>query len=196
MLKNLFSADYFAKKTQARINRMKPEDFEPYEEARERYIETKLEPMLDLYRQGDHASFKDFQRRKGEAMHSSDLIFRVQKLNAHISVQQQYNFADEWGLYTENLGRVQFLTGLPKGWLTEFSYAIVNERDLPLEERRGWRTVIVYCLHKGALDWEAVLKEFGDPTDGLNDTRWQEATAEFRTGGDTISQRNIANSLE
>ena len=195
-VQDLFSSDYFSKKTQARVNRMRPEEFEPYEEARERYIETKLEPLLDLYRQGDHEDFKNFNRRKGEAMHSSDLIFCVQKLNPHIFVQQQINFPDDWGLYTENLGRVQFLTGMPKGWMTEFSYALVDARNLPTEERRGWRTVLVYCLMKGALQWEDVLKEFGDPVDGFNDERWHNATESFRYGGEVISQRNIANSLE
>lgn len=193
---DLWSAEYYEQKSWQRVKNAKPMDFEPWEEARERYIQESIEPTLQRYRQSDHAEFKDFNRRRGVAMHSSDLIYRLQKLNPHLFVQSQYNFPLDWGLYTSALGRVQFLTGFPKGWLQEFSYAIVDDRDLPLEERRGWRTVLVYALMKGALTWEQVLVEFGEPQDGWNEQRWCEATAEFRHGGDQITQRNIGNVLE
>lgn len=193
---DLWSADYFNQKSWQRVAHAKPADFEPWEEARERYIAERIEPTLQTYRQSDHDWFKDFFRRKGEVVHSSDLIFRLQKLNPHIEVQQQYNFPDDWGLYSSALGRIQFLTGLPKGWLTEFSYALVDDRDLPLEERRGWRTVLIYCLMKGALTWDPVITEFGEPNDGFNEQRWCETTANFRHGGDQLTQRNIANALE
>lgn len=193
---DLWSPEHFAKKSWERLQNAKPQDFEPWEQARERYIEKKIKPLLQLYKQSDHDAFKDFMRRRGEVMHSSDLIFRIQKLNPHIFVQQQYNFENDWGLYTSALGRVQFLTGLPKGYLTEFSYALVDNRDLPTEERRGWRTVLVYCLMKGALSWEQIIEEFGEPTDGFNEQRWCEITADFRHGGDQVFQRNVANLLE
>lgn len=192
---DLWSSEYFNQKSWQRVQSAKSSEFLPYEEERERYIDHKIKPLLSLYRQSDHNEFKDFLRRKGEVMHSSDLIFKLQQLNPHIFVQQQYNFENDWGLYTSVMGRVQFLTGLPKGWMTEFSYALVDDRDLPTEERRGWRTVLVYCLMKGAITWEQVLDTFGEPQDGFNETRWCEATTEFQRGGDEIFQRNMANVL-
>ena len=195
MPRDLFSPEYFNQKNWERVKNMRPDDYLPWDEAKEKYLAEKIEPTLRTYRQSDHDWFKSFSRRKGEVMHSSDLIFRLQSLNPHISVQSQVNFPEDWGLYSSALGRVQFLTGLPKNWMTEFSYALVDERDLPLEERRGWRTVLVYCLMKGAITWEQVLAEFGEPQDGWNEQRWCEATAEYRHGGDQISQRNIANAL-
>lgn len=193
---DLWSAEYYNQKTWERVKTAKASDFAPWEETRERYIAEKVQPMLQMYRQSDHDWFKDWNRRRGEMMHSSDLIFRLQNLNPHIAVQSQVNFPDDWGLYSSALGRIQFLTGLPKGWLTEFSYAIVDDRDLPTEERRGWRTVLIYCLLKGAVTWEQVLAEFGEPQDGFNDTRWQEVTTDIRLGGDQLFQRNIGNLLE
>jgi hypothetical protein len=195
MSHDLWSQEYYDQKVWERIKRARPDDFLPYDEAKEKYIAERIEPTLATYRQSDHDWFSDFNRRKGEVTHHSDLIYRLQQLNPHIFVQQQVNFDSDWGLYTSALGRVQFLTGLPKGWLTEFSYAIVDERDLPLEEKRGWRTVLVYCLMKGAITWEQVLAEFGEPQDGFNEQRWAETTAEFRHGGDQIAQRNISNVL-
>ncbi len=193
---DLWSPQYYEQKAWARVKNAKPQDFEEWSEARERYITEKIEPTLQTYRQSDHSWFKDWSRRKGEVMHSSDLIFRLQQLNPHIFVQNQVNFPADWGLYSSALGRVQFLTGLPKGWLTEFSYAIVDDRDLPVEEKRGWRTVLVYALLKGALTWEQVLAEFGEPQDGFNEQRWAEVLADFRHGGDQMSLRNISNALE
>lgn len=193
---DLWSPEYYNQKTFERIQASRSTEFLPWEEAREKYIKTKIEPMLQLYRQSDHGWFRDWNRRRGEMIHSSDLIFRLQTLNVHIFVQQQINYPDDWGLYTSALGRVQFLTGMPKGWLTEFSYALVDERDLPTEERRGWRTAVIYCLMKGALTWEQVLGEFGEPSDAWNEMRWQEVTADFRYGGEQTVHRNIANLIE
>ena len=190
---DLFSSEYFAQKTFERVRNAKPSDFEPWSEARERYIANKIQPLLQMYRQSDHDWFKDWSRRRGEMLHSSDLIARLQKINPHIFVQQQYNFEHDWGLYTSALGRIQFLTGFPKGWLTEFSYAMVDDRDLPTEERRGWRTVLVYCLMKGAIDWDVAVREFGEPNDAWNEQRWCEVTVDFRYGGEGVVQRNIAN---
>jgi hypothetical protein len=193
---DLWSPEHFAQKNWERIKQAKSMPIEEWSETRERYIKTKIEPILETYRLSDHDWFANFSRRRGEAMHSSDLIFRIQKLNPHIFVQQQYNYANEWGLYTSAMGRVQFLTGLTKGWLTEFSYSVVDERNLPLEERRGWRTCIIYCLMKGAITWEQVLAEFGEPQDGFNEQRWCEATVDFRYGGEQTILRNIANVLD
>jgi hypothetical protein len=193
---DLWSPTHFEQKAWERVKNAKPDDFEPYDAARERYIAEKIEPTLNRYRQSDHDWFKDFARRRGVVMHSSDLIFRLQRLNPHIAVQSQVNFPDDWGLYSAAIGRMQFLTGMPKGWLSEFSYSLVDDHDLPTEERRGWRTVLIYCLMKGALTWEQVVAEFGEPTDGYNEERWMSVTHDFRHGGDQTVHRNIANLLE
>jgi hypothetical protein len=191
---DLWSPDHWEKKAWKRVQDSKPTDFEDWTEARERYAHDKIQPLLQMYRQSDHDWFKDFSRRRGESMHSSDLIFRIQKLNPHVFVQQQYNFENDWGLYLPVLGRIQYLSAVPKGYLTEFSYGIVDEQDLPVEEKRGWRTVLIMCLCKGALSWSQVVEEFGEPQDGWNEARWCEATADIRHGEDRIwlaNQRNV-----
>ena len=193
---DLFAPDYFNRKFEAICSAAKSDDFEPWEEARERYIQEKIEPLHDKYRQSDHDWFKDFNRRKGTPMHSSDLIFRLLKLNPHIIIQQQINFTNDWGLYIVSVGRIRLLTGVPKGWLTEFSYSLVDDRDLPTEERRGWRTALIYCLMKGAVTWKQLLNNFGEPRDGFNEERWMNVTMDFRYGGEGIVQRNIRNALD
>jgi len=193
---DLWSAEYFNTKTWERVQEAQKQPPEKWEEARERYIEHKIKPLIQLYQESDHQWFKDARRRKGEVMHSSDLIAKLQRLNPHIAVHSQTNFPDDWGLYSAERGRIQFLTGMPKGWMTEWSYSIVDDRDLPTEERRGWRTVLVYLLLKDALTWKQVLAEFGEPQDGFNDTRWQAVTADIRLGNEQTFQRNVANAME
>ena len=193
---DLWSPEHFAVKTWKRVADAKPQDFENWSEAKERYTQTKIEPLLQLYRQSDHEWFKSWNRRKGEMMHSSDLIFRLQRLNPHIFVQQSYNFENDWSIYLGMGGRIQYLSAVPKGFLTEFSWAVVDDRNLPVEEKRGWRTVVVMCLCKGAISWKQVLQEFGESKDGWNDARWQDATIDIRWGEDGIWLRNQGNLVE
>lgn len=193
---DLFSSGYFAQKSWQRIKNAKPSDFEAWDEARERYIAEKIEPLLDTYRMSDHDWFRDFMRRKGEVIHASDLIFRLQQMNYHLTVQQQYNFENDWGLYAANLGRIQYLSGFDKGWLTEFSWTTVDDRNLPVDHKKGWRTILVELLAKGAMTWEQVTAEFGEPQDGFNEERWHIATEHLREGHDMIVQNNIANTFE
>lgn len=166
------------------------------QEALEKYSATRIEPMHDLYRLYDHQSFCDFERRKGEVLHSSEFIYRVQKLNPLLFVQHQVNFEDDWGVYVDLLGRAIYVSGFPKDWLTEFSYAFVDERNLPTEERRGWRSVLLRLMAKGVLEWEAVVNEFGH-SEGLNSERWLIYTAPYRNqNGSQIVARNLANEFE
>lgn len=194
-MQDLWSADYYNQKAWARVAAAKPCEFEPWDEARARYIAEKIEPTLQTYRMSDHDWFKSFLRRKGEAIHASDLIFRLQRLNPHLIVQNQINFPD-WGLYSENLGRIQYLSGFGKSWLTEFSWTTVDDRDLPVDHQKGWRTVLVELCSKGAVSWDQIMSEFGDPVDGFNEERWYIATEHLRLGHDQIAQKNIANTLE
>jgi len=129
-------------------------------------------------------------------IHSSEFIYRIQQINPLLFVQHQINFQDDWGLYFEILGRPIYLSGFPKGWLTEFSYSLVDNRNLPTEERRGWRSVLLRLMAKGAVEWDAVVTEFGH-SEGLNSERWMIYTAPYRNQNSTaIIQRNLANDFE
>lgn len=165
-------------------------------EALEKYHETRIEPLHDRYRLYDHASFKDFERRRGECLHSSEFIYRVQELNPFVIIQHQINFDSDWGMYLDVRDRLVYLSGFHNGWLTEFSYTFVDERDIPTEERRGWRTVLLRLMARGVLSWEQVVSEFGH-SDGLNSERWHTYTMPFRNyNGQRAVERNLSNEME
>lgn len=164
-------------------------------ETLEKYRHDKIEPIHDTYRLSDHAAFADFERRKGQVIHSSEVIYRILRLAPRLVVQRQLNFEHEWGFYFPGQ-RLIYLSGFHDGWLTEFSYAFVDDRDLPTEERRGWRTVLVRLMGRGVLLWRDVVKEFGN-SDGLNSERWLRYTAPYRNRNSAQSiARNLDNEME
>src|SRR5690348_17418896 len=70
-MEDLFAPDYFAKKLNRLAAQTDSKSFEPWEEARARYVEQRIEPLLDRYRQSDQDWFSDFNRRSEE--HTSEL---------------------------------------------------------------------------------------------------------------------------
>ena len=119
-------------------------------------------------------------------IHHSDLIRRVQKLNPQIYVQPVSYLPYNTDILVTNLafrapirGVDTYLSAFGQGWIREFSIILVDEQDLPCEEVRGWRTVLLRLLKHGALTWEQVRKEFGD-SEGMNSERWRRETWIYR----------------
>lgn len=173
-------------------SRLLGNDFLPANEANARFRQEKIEPMHDRYRLGDHNDLKDLVKRAGQWMHSSELIFRVQRLNPCVYVQQQINYPDQWGFYTDVQSRLTYLSGFQKGWLREYTAILVDERNLMEgDELRGWRAVLLKLLGKGILRWEQVYKTFGD-CEGVNAYRWRQHTRIFREdASNQVIHRNL-----
>jgi hypothetical protein len=168
-------------------------DFLPGSEALLRYQQEKIDPLHDTYRLSDHNDLKDLIKRGGQWIHSSELIMRVQKLNACVYVHQQINYPDHWGFYVEVQSQLQYVSGFQKGWLREFTAILVDDRNLMAgDELRGWRAVLLKLLEKGILRWQQVYREFGD-VDGANSHRWRQHTRIFR---EEASERVIYQNLE
>lgn len=127
----------------------------------------------------DEDTLKNQAMRSGEQMLAADFIYLVQEMNPTIWVEQQINFADDWGLYTEHGGKKIYLTSFRKSWLTEWSYFEMDRQQLADRRILGWRNCLVELLAKGAVEWEQVMEYFDDPY-GTNAYRWQQYTAIFR----------------
>lgn len=163
---------------------IRPEDVEflPLEEALLKFKGERIEPQLETYRLYDHNDLKDFHKRSGQWMHSSELIHKVTSLNPRIFVEQQLNYPDQWGFYVDVLGKQKYVSGFPKGWLREFTAIIVDKRNLMEgEEIRGWRAVLVRLMSLGLLSWPQVTRVFGN-SEGPTAERWQKFTHIFREG--------------
>lgn len=168
----------------------------PWAEEREKYQKTKIEPLHERCRLWDHELFTDPETRRGFCLHSSEFIARVQQLNPLIYVRHQVNFEDDWGLYTDIGGKLVYLSGFPKGWMSEFSWAPKDENNLPTEEKRGWRTVLVLLMGKGLLTYQQVIEEFGE-SEGFNSERWAVYTQPYRNLDEgQVVALNISNAFE
>jgi hypothetical protein len=173
-------------------SRLLGNDFLPRHEALLRYREEKIDPLHDTYRLHDHNDLKDLIKRAGTWMHSSELIFKVQTLNAGVYVHQQVNYPDQWGFYVSVQSRLTYVSGFQKGWLREFTAILVDDNNLMAgDELRGWRAVLLKLLEKGILRWEQVMRQFGD-AEGVNANRWRQYTRNFREdSSNQIVNRNL-----
>lgn len=135
--------------------------------------------MLQVYRLDDHEELKNAEKRLGKPMSHTDLIRKVTRLNPAIWEEDSINDRNVVGFYTSRNGVKTYLVAFEKGHLPEFSFILVDAADLPVKEKRGWRTVLLRLLAKNALTWAQVLEVFGD-AHNLNSERWRKATQKYR----------------
>src|SRR5436853_7399374 len=86
-----------------------------------RYREGTERLLTDTYKLYDHDDLINLEKRRGEVMHSSELIRLVTDLNPTIWAEQQINFLDEWGFYTDINGKKTYLSAFHKDWVREFT---------------------------------------------------------------------------
>ena len=149
------------------------------DEAMIRYADATEQLKTDMYRLYDHDLLKNIEMRSGHRMHHSEFIHKILNLNPTIWVEQQINFENDFGFYTDVDGKKMFLSQLTKGWMPEFSYIVLDRAELPDSQVSGWRRCIVMLLAKGAISWKQVMKTFGD-CEGVNAYRWLQVTRMFR----------------
>jgi hypothetical protein len=148
-------------------------------EAYDKYVAGTAKLLFDTYTLYDHNILKNVEMRSGQRMHHSEFITKVTALNPTIWTEQQINFENDLGLYTEVDGTKVFLSQLTKGWLPEFSYIILDHQNLPDSQVMGWRAALCNILKKGGLSWRQVLRTFGD-SETVNSYRWAQSTKIFR----------------
>lgn len=119
----------------------------------------------------------------GSLIHSSELIRRIQKLNANLIVEDSKAVKGNAAFYwTDGKTKEYTNASFPLGWITEFSVIKTDAADLPVSIKYGWRTVLVRLLKFGVISWQNVLDVFGDVH--VSDYRarhWQANVSGFRT---------------
>lgn len=139
------------------------------------------EKKVARYRLDDHDHLKDAAQRTGKPMSHQDLIRRVTKCNPRIWAEDSLNDKKSIGFYTTRAGVKKYLVAFEKGVLPEFSFILVDTADLPIKEKRGWRTVLHRLLAQGALKWSDIVAIFGDVDgDGARTQRWHRNTKKYR----------------
>jgi hypothetical protein len=140
--------------------------------------------MLQQYRLDDHEELKNAEQRMGQRMEHNELVRRVCKANPYVFAEDSNADPEHvMGFYfTNRKGEKEFVCAFDKGYLPEFSIIFVDAADLPVKEKRGWRTVLLRLLAKDCLTWEQVMEIFGD-AHGINSRRWRFYTRRYRNKG-------------
>lgn len=136
---------------------------------------------LDKYRLDDHDDLKDAEKRLGQPMLSSELITRIERLtHRRIWAEDSYRDSSIAGFYTtDNEGSKKFICAFDKGAMPEFSIILTDDKDLPVKERRGWRTVLTRLIQSRHTTLSELEKGF-QFRDHQSDERWRANTRDFR----------------
>lgn len=152
----------------------------PQEQLQAHYEDT--DKALMRYRLSDHADLQDAAKRMGVPLMSNDLITRVEKLTGK-NVWAEDSYRDPQGVagfYWVHKGEKTFICAFDKGPMPEYSIILTDAADLPIKEKRGWRTVLTRLLQAGAITWPQVVYGFGDGRSHAAADRWSFNTREFR----------------
>ena len=151
----------------------------PQEQLQRSYEST--DASLERFRLSDHINLKDAEKRMGTPLMHSELIRRVEKLT-HKRVWAEDSLRDSSvvGFYTVDKGEKKYICAFDKGPMPEYSFILTDNADLPIKEKRGWRTVLTRLLQSGALTWDQVVYGFGTGLHHQASQRWDFNTRDFR----------------
>ena len=156
--------------------------------------------LLDNRRIHRQAELSDPNRAAGPRISWNDLLYRLHKCNpallykdgtpGNIAVyvpkdrqeiaEHEYDQSrpDWWNDH-------KYAGGIPKDWIPEYSVLEVNERNLPVREHRGYRSVLLALLAAGAITPDQADKHFG-PALGPRSWSWHQQIhdlKEIKTNG-------------
>lgn len=152
----------------------------PQEQLKRNFEDT--DKRLDRFRLSDHNDLQDVRKRVGQALFHQEFIRRVEKLtNKRVWAEDSYrdplNVA---GFYHVKNGVKTYICAFDKGAMPEFSVIVTDAADLPIKEKRGWRTVLTRLMQAKAITWPQVVYGFGDGQEHAASDRWSFNTREFR----------------
>ena len=108
--------------------------------------------------------------RIGRVMDATDFLNKLKTLIPNITWRQGA-FADDLSVFlVDGRGELgyRYLWYVPKGVLPEFSIHEIDDRDVPIKEkRRGWRTPLLRCILSNMISEQDANRVFGPPSDGL-----------------------------
>ncbi len=127
----------------------------------------RIREMSDSYlganRLPDQDNFKDKERQLGKAMHSSEFVQKVLKLNPGILCEDSLNCRGHAGFYYVEAGEKKYTNAsFQKGILPEFSIIATDAADLPVRVQYGWREVLLRLVKARQLSFRQVVRMFGD----------------------------------
>lgn len=134
------------------------------------YIKEDRERLLQRTRNPEFEEMTG-ERRLGHVMHSNEFIGRLKKILPNLVVWPGLR-GNDLSLYRVYGEQVDFICWCAQRYLPEFSIVEFNKDRQPINEIRGWRTVLIRVIKFGLLSEQQVEKEFGRPTNPQEARFW------------------------
>jgi hypothetical protein len=131
----------------------------------ESYLNESEERRLQQYRLPGQEERKDNPSRWGRVMHHTEFVHQLGKSIPNLHVRDG-NLPGDISLFQVLDNRLNYICYTNSGYLPEYSIVHTNEKNLPIKEQRGWRTVLLRLINSGVISEADALKYFGHPTNG------------------------------
>ena len=144
-------------------------------------LQSDTNKQLDRYRLSDHEELKNSEKRTGQMLYHTDLIRRIEKItHKRVWAEDSKHDSAVCGFYTQHQGQKKYICAFDKGPLPEYSHITTDERNLPIKEKRGWRTVLTRLMQAKVISWAQVVYGFGDGINHAASERWNFNSREAR----------------
>jgi hypothetical protein len=116
---------------------------------------------LDQYRLPDQEDLKNIEKRIGHAMFYTEFIQRVEKVTGRRVWFEGSNVTPTvMGAYTTVANQKTYICSFDKIAMPENSIVVTDDRNLPIKEIRGWRTVITRLIQSKAMTCSEAKRAF------------------------------------
>lgn len=129
-------------------------------------------------------------RSSGPRLYYTEILRRLWKLNPDLRVEDgkdgsvaiyrlkrrdEYDW-EQWDPMAPTKWRwdFEYVTGMEKDWIPQFSHVLLDTSLLATKEIRGWRSVLIPLVKSRAITYRGAIQEFGDPSNDQRSERWFE----------------------
>jgi hypothetical protein len=138
---------------------------------------------------------EDPDRSAGPRLYYTEILRRLWKLNPEFRVEDgkdgsvaiyrpkrrdEYDW-EQWDPMAPTKWRwdFEYVTGMEKGYLPEYSHLLLDSSRLATKEVRGWRSILIPCIESRAITYRGAIQEFGDPANDQRSGRWFEQLQKY-----------------
>jgi hypothetical protein len=141
------------------------------------------------------AELEDSNRSAGPRLYYTEIIQRLLKLNPSLIIRDgsdnrvaiyrpkwhdEYDWEQfDWHAPTSWRWDFEYVTGMEKGYLPQYSHVELDTSNLVKREIRGWRSVLIALIKAKAISYRGAIKEFGDPAEDQRSGRWFEQLIQY-----------------
>ncbi len=141
------------------------------------------------------AELEDPDRSSGPRLYYTEIIRRLLKLNPSLKIQdgsdgqvaiyrpKRYDEYDmeqfDWRAPMSWRWDFEYVTGMEKGYIPQYSHVELDTSNLVKREIRGWRSVLIALIKARAITYRGAIQEFGDPAGDQRSGRWFEQLNQY-----------------